>query len=57
MLRNYFLEFYALLATLFSLRGRQIRQRWAQGYAPMNVTALTTLFICLLKLKFLDFVF
>ena len=50
-------EFYALLATLFSLRRRQIRQRRAQGYVPITITALTALFICLFEFKFFDVMF
>ena len=49
-------EFYALLATLFALRRRRIRRRRAQGYAPVNVTELTALFICLFQFKIFDFV-
>ena len=52
-----FFEFYALLGTLFSLRRRQIRRRRAQGYVPINVTALTGLFICPFKFKIFDVVF
>ena len=47
-----FFEFYALLATQFSLRRRQIRRQRAQGHVPINITALTALFICLFKFKF-----
>ena len=49
-------EFYALLATQFSLRRRQIRRREAQRFIPINVTALTALFICLFKFKVFDVV-
>ena len=54
---KHFFEFYALLAMLFSLRKQQIRQRRAQGYVAINVTALTALFICLFKFKIFDVVF
>ena len=50
-------EFTTLLATQFSLRRRQIRQRQAQGYTPIYVMALTALFICLFKFKIFDVVF
>ena len=50
-------EFYALLATPFCFRRRRIRRRRAHGYAPINATALTALFICLFKLKIFDVVF
>ena len=46
-----FSEFYALLLTLFSLRRRKSRQRRAQGYAPIHVTALTALLICVFEFK------
>ena len=52
-----FCEFYALLATQFSLRRRRIGRRGAQRYIPINVTALTALFICLFKFTISDIVF
>ena len=55
MLRNF--EFYALLATVFSLRRQRIRQQGARHYVPINVTALTALLICLFKSKIFDVVF
>ena len=49
--------FYALLATQFPLRRRLIRGQEARRYVPINVRALTALFICLFKLKIFDVVF
>ena len=50
-------EFYALLATQFSLRRRRFRGQGARRYVPINVTALTALFICPFIFKNLDLVF
>ena len=50
-------DFYALLATQFSLRRHHIRGPGARRYVPINVTALTGLFICLFKFKIFDVVF
>ena len=46
-------EFYALLAPQFSLRRRQIRRQGVRRCIPINVTALTALFICAFKYLFL----
>ena len=51
---KFFLESYALLALLFSLRRQRMRRRRAQSHVPINVTALTALFICLFKFKIFD---
>ena len=50
-------EFYALLATQFSLPRQRIRRQGARCYMPINVTALTALFICLFNFKIFDVVF
>ena len=50
-------EFYALLATQFSLPRRRIMGQGARRYVPINVTALTALFICLFKLTIFVIVF
>ena len=47
--RKCFFEFYALLATRFSLRIRRVSQRGAQRYVPISVTVLTALTFHLLK--------
>ena len=57
VLRKFFFEFYALLATQFSLRRRRIKRRQGRRYVCVSVTALTALFICLFKFKNFDFVF
>ena len=57
VLRKFCFEFYALLATQFSLRRRRIRRRQGRRYVPVSVTALTALFICLFKFKIFDVVF
>ena len=49
-LRNFF-EFYALLATQFSLRLWLFRLRGGQRYAPRSVTVLTALTIHLFDVK------
>ena len=49
-----FTVFYALLATLFSLRIRLVTRQEAQPFVPINVTASTALFICLFKGKMFD---
>ena len=46
---KFFFEFYALLATQFSLRRQCIRWQGARRYVPFNVTALTAVFICLFQ--------
>ena len=45
VLGNFFFEFYALLATQFSLRRRRISRRQGRRYVRVSVTALTALFI------------
>ena len=45
----FFFEFYALLATQFSLSRRRMRRQQGRRYIPVSVTALTALFICLFK--------
>ena len=55
-LRKKISAFCALLATQFSLRRRRIRGQGAQRYVPINVTALTALFVCLFKFKLFDVV-
>ena len=52
-----FFEFYALLATQFSLRRRRNRRRQGQRYVRASLTSLTALFICLFKVKTFDVVF
>ena len=52
-----FFEFYALLATQFSLRRRQIGRQGVRRYVRVSATALTALFICIFKFKIFDFVF
>ena len=54
---KFFFVFYALLATQFSLRRRRIMVQGARRYVPINVTALTALFICLFKFKIFRVVF
>ena len=54
---EFFFEFYALLATHFSLRRRRIRRQQGWRYVCVSVTALTALSICLFKVKILDVVF
>ena len=49
-LRKYF-EFYALLATRFSLRLWRARLREGRRYAPTTVTVVTALTIHLFKVK------
>ena len=49
-LRKYF-EFYALLATHFSLRLWRVRLREERRYAPKTVKVLTALTIHLFKVK------
>ena len=44
-------QFYALLATRFSLRLWLVRRREGQGYAPTSVTMLTALTIHLLNVE------
>ena len=44
-----FFQFYALLATLFSLSIRQAQQQGARCYAHTFITVLTVLTIHLLK--------
>ena len=46
-----FLEFYALLATRFSLRLWLVRLREGRRYAPTRVTVLTSLTIHLFKVE------
>ena len=46
-----FFVVYRLLVTLFSLHLHRVTQRGAQHYVPINVTALTALFICLFNRK------
>ena len=50
MLQNVF-EFYALLATSFSLTIRHAQQRGARRYACTLITVLTALTIHLFKVK------
>ena len=57
VLQKGFSDFYALLATQFSLRRRHIRRRQTRRYALFSVTALTVLFICLFEFKIIDVVF
>ena len=57
VLRKKIFDFYALLATQFSLRRRRIRRRQGRRYVPVSVTALTALFICLFKFKIFAVVF
>ena len=57
VLQKYIFEFYALLATQFSLCRRRIRRRQGRRYVCVSVTALTALFICLSKFTIFDFVF
>ena len=49
-----FFVFYALLVTRFSLRLRRVTRRGARRYVPINVTALTALFIHLSKREIFD---
>ena len=44
-LRNLFFEFYALLATRFSLRLRLVRRREGQRWGPTSVSVFTVLTI------------
>ena len=51
-----FFEFYALLATQFSLCRRRKRRQQGRRYVCASVTALTALFICLFKVEISDVV-
>ena len=50
-------EFYALLATSFSLRLWLVRKRGGRRYAPTSVTVLTALTIHLFKVETFSVVF
>ena len=55
--KSFFFEFYALLATQFSLQRRRVRQQQGRRYVRVSVTTLTALFLCLFKVKIFDVVF
>ena len=55
-LRKYF-EFYALLASRFSLRLWRVRLREGRRYAPTTVSVLTALTIHLFKVKIFSVAF
>ena len=54
---KFFFEFYASLATQFSLFRWRIGGQGARRYVPIYVTALTALFICVFKFKISDVMF